>query len=215
MCLVLKAHGVPTQDLLAIEPKTRNLGTQGIVVATPVVRHQIGSRLTSVYAPARLASFGSGKSRIDIWQIERNGAAGYQSALNADLQSRKKFESLIVGNYLQVVAAPGAHQQLMAGQVDVRLALLIEGIAAYIGPPIDIVAFGDLGPGASAGIPLRSATLAGSMATLRSMLALARSKALRPYNPTHAEITQRGGRPVLILEFAAPSPLGLLSPKKP
>jgi hypothetical protein len=217
MCLALREHGVPPSDLLVLLPKTVTPAGSQIVVATATIRDQFGRRLASVYAPAVLASFGSGNARIEIRQIAPNGAAAYQSALNADLQDRKKFESLLVGNYLQVVAAPRASQQLHDGQVDMRLVLLIEGLAANEAQPIDIVALGDLGPGASAGIPLRSATLAGSMATLRSMLEVARSKKLLggPYTPTHAEITQRGGRQVLVLEFAAPSPLGVLSSSTP
>jgi hypothetical protein len=215
MCQALRAHGVLPDDLLELLPKTRTPAGSQIVVATAVIRDQFGSRLASAYAPAVLASFGSGKARIDIRQIVPNGAAAYRSALNADLQNRKKFESLLVGNYLQVAAAPRAHKQLLAGQVDTRLGLLIEGIAIYLPQPVEIVAFGDLGPGASAGIPLRSATLAGSKATLRSMLAWTRSKAARPYNPTHAEITQVGGQQVLIVEFAAPIQLGLFGNPSP
>jgi len=215
MCLALRAHGVSPNDLDDVTSKAASPFNSQIVVATPAIRDLFGSRLASVYAPAVLASFGSGNARIDIRQIERSGAAGYESALQKDLRQRKAFDDIALLNTLQVVPSPSAHKQLAEGLVDARLGLLLEGMAAYLPQPVHIVTFGDLGPNAGAGIPFRSATLAGSTATLRSMLAWVRSKNARPYTPTHAEITQRGGRSVLIVAFAAPSPLGMLSPSNP
>ena len=214
MCLALRTYGVFPNDLFVLESKAANPYNYQIIIATAAVRDLLGSRLVSA-APAVLASFGSGNARIEIRQTERNGAAGYESALKTDLQQRKAFDGTALLNSLQVETSPSAHKQLAAGLVDARLGLLIEGMAAYLPQPVDIVAFGDLGPGASAGIPLRSATLAGSMATLRSTLRWARSKAATPYPPTHAKITKVGGRNVLIVEFAAPVPLGVFNPGSP
>ena len=209
MCLALRAHGVFPNDLFVLDSKAANPYNYQIIVATAAVRNLLGSRLVSA-APAVLASFGSGNARVEIRQIERNGAAGYESALKTDLQLREDFERTALLNSLQIQTSASARKQLAAGLVDARLGLLIENLAVWLPRPVDIVAFGDPGPGASAGIPLRSATLAGSMATLRSTLRLARSKA--EYPPTHAEITKLGGRNVLIVEFAAPVLLGVLNP---
>jgi hypothetical protein len=214
MCLALKAHGVPTYDLLVLEPTAPNPFGSQFVVATAAIREHFGSRLASVYAPAVVASFGSGNARIDIRQIVTDGAAAFWSKLRTDQQERKTFENALLGS-LQIVASPSARRQLAAGEVDTRLSSLIEGMASVLPQPVRILAFGDLGPRASPGIPLRSATLAGSMATLQSALAWTRSTAAQPYTPTHAEITQLHGEPVLNIEFAAPSPLGLFSPSNP
>jgi hypothetical protein len=210
MCLALKSQGVPTYDLLVLEPTAPTPFGSQFVVATATLRNQFGQRLTSVYAPAVVASFGSGNARIDVRQIVPNGAAAFWAQLKTDQQERKTFETALLGS-LQIVASPSAHRQLAAGAVDTRLATLIEGMASELSQPVHILAFGDLGPGASPGIPLRSATLTGSTATLRAALGWAR-KASSPFAPTDATITQQHGQPVLIVEFAAPSPLGVFSP---
>ena len=210
MCQALRAHGV--QKLVVLEP-TATDPAGSIVVATAVVRSQFGSRLTSDYAPAVIASFGSGNARIDIRQTAPNGAAAYQSALRTDLQQRKTFEAALVSS-LQIVASATARKQLAAGEVDARLGTLIQGMAAELAQPVRILSFGDLGPGASAGIPLRSATLAGSVPTLRATLAFA-MKQTGNYRPAHTELTKLHGQHVLIVEFTAPIPLELFNPQSP
>jgi len=214
MCLVLKAHGVFTYDLNAIEPNTPNpFGSHAqVVVATAAIRDQFGSRLALVYAPAVIASFGAGKARIDIRVLTPHGAAAYLLALKVDQQERKTNEAAFLG-YGSVTTSATARAQIAAGDVDSRLMFLISFMAASISH-VDIVGFGDLGPGASAGIPLRSATLTGSTARLKSIIAFMRQQAPQ-YRPLHAEITQRGGNPRLVIEFSAPSPLGLFNPGNP
>ena len=213
MCLALKAYGVPTYDLLVLEPTAPTPFGSQFVVATAAVRSQFGRRLSSVYAPAVIASFGSGGARIDVRQIAQHGAAAFLSELRTDQQERKIVETSLLGS-LQIEASASARRQLAAGEVDTRLSTLIEGMASELPQPVHILAFGGLGPGATPGIPLRSATLAGSMATLRATLAWAR-KQTSQFAPTHAKITQQNGQPVLVVEFAAPSPLGVFSPSNP
>jgi len=53
--------------------------------------------------------------------------------------------------------------------------------------------------------------LAGDTADFRSLLTLARSQK-GSYRPAHTEITRSGGRSVLVIQFDAPSPLGLFNP---
>jgi hypothetical protein len=99
---------------------------------------------------------------------------------------------------------------MLAGQVTSQLLALITNLAAL--HPVDILAFGDSAPGASPGIPLRSAKLAetGSARALRSWLAFLHAQR-PPFVPALTETVQLDGRPVLFIEFAAPTPLGLLS----
>ena len=208
MCEVLRAHGVPTYDLNAIEPNTPNpFGSHAqVVVATPTIRVHFGSRLASVYAPAVLASFGSGKARIDIRVIARDGAAAYLSQLKGDQHARKSNGGLLLSTG-RIATSDNARAQLRAGLVDVRLILAISDSAAVVNQ-LNVTGFADAGPGASLGMPLRSATLTGSRASLRSIAAYLRTlEGL--YRPSHVTIKQRDGKPTLVIEFAAPIPLGL------
>jgi hypothetical protein len=211
MCLVLKAHGVPTYDLNAIEPNSPNpFGSHSqVVVATAAIRDQFGSRLALVYAPAVLASFGAGKARIDIRVLAPHGAAAYLGDLKVDQQERRENEAAFLGTKL-VTTSRTASEQLAAGEVDPRLMFLISSLATVVNH-IDVTGFGDAGRGASPGIPLRSATLTGTTANLKSILAFVRKQ--EPRNrPLHAEITHRGGNPTLVIEFSAPSQLELFNP---
>jgi hypothetical protein len=202
MCLALKAHGVPTGDLLALGTGA-NPFDSGVVVATATVRRYLGSRLTSVYAPAVIASFGSGNARIDVRVIAPDGAATYLAQLRSDQQSRQTNGAALLTTGRISISAP-ARQELASGQVDSRLMILLSFLASMSRP--DIVAFGDSGPGATAGMPLRSATLAGSPASLRAMLGYLRIPAT-PYRPSLTRLTQHDGKPALVMQFAAPSPL--------
>jgi hypothetical protein len=85
--------------------------------------------------------------------------------------------------------------------------------------PVSILAFGDPGPGTGASSPLRSAELrgtenthlAGSASSVHQMLEFLRAQK-PPFAPAWAEMARLpGGEPVLRVEFAAPSPLGLLT----
>jgi len=211
MCLVLKAQGVPTYDLNAIEPNTPNpFGSHAkVVLASAALRDQFGGRLATVYAPVVIASFGSGKARIDVRVVTPRGAAAYLSDLKVDQQERQTAEAAFLASE-RVTTSATAREQLAAGEVDSRLMFLISFMMTSISQ-VDIVAFGDLGPGASAGIPLRSATLTGTTASLKSIVAFVHKQAPL-YRPLHTAITQRDGKPALVIEFSAPSPLGLFGP---
>jgi hypothetical protein len=218
MCQALEAHGIADGGLLELRPGTTDPLGSDVIVATAAVRSQFGGRLSSVYAPAIIASFGSGNLRITIRAIAPGGAAEYRSLLSADLLARKASGAQVLRNP-RIVTSSMARKQLAAGRVDSRLLTTIAVMAAL--QRVDIVAFGDSAPGAGAGSPLRSADLAetggartGSAANMRSMLAFLRAQRTS-YRAAHVEIVHAGGRTVLLVEFAAPSPLGLLSSPTP
>ena len=164
--------GFPVGDLLVMGPKARDLLRSQVIVSTAAIRNLFGSRLHSVYAPTVLASFGSGKARIDVRVIAPDGAASYLSALKADWQQRKTIGRALAGAP-QITLTPTARRQMDGGQVDVQLLARASPSMASI-HPLDILAFGDLAPGASPGIPLRSRHLAenGGTAAVRSMLGI-------------------------------------------
>jgi hypothetical protein len=217
MCRVLESYGFPATNLYELGPEATNPLRSAVIVATPTVRAQFGTLLSSVYAPAVLASFGSGGQRVDIREIAPHGAAAYRSMLAADLAARKSTGAALLRSN-RINGSPTARKQLSAGQVDSRLEITVAAMAAK--RPVYIVAFNGFAPGADADMPLRFADLvqasaghlAGSRsvtpAFARSMVAFLRGPA--PFRPLRVETVRlAGGHTVLRIEFAAPSPLGL------
>jgi hypothetical protein len=217
MCQALKSHGFPAGQLLELGPGAPFPLGSAVVIETAAVRSQFGGRLGTAYAPAVLASFGSGIARTDIRVISPRGAAAYMSALSTDLLNRKASGAQLLHSP-QINMTAAAARQLVTGQVDSRLLITIAAVAAE--QPVAIVAFGDSGPGASAGLPLRSADLTeangvaptGTSAYVRSVLRLL-SEQPSPYRAARVELVWSGrSQTVLRIEFAAPSPVGLLGP---
>jgi hypothetical protein len=212
MCAALEARGFPSGDLLTLGSAATDPLGSAVVVATAAVRSEFGSRLTSVYAPTVIASFGSGSARIDVRAYAAGGAAAYLAALRADQAVRQNLGRVLLRNS-RISAAPAARAQLAAGQVDTRL-LAILATLTHQGT-VSIVAFGDSGPGAGPGVPLRAVELASPPGAksgyLSSILALLRAQQA-PYLPNTATLAPlAGGQETARIEFAAPSPLGLLS----
>jgi hypothetical protein len=210
MCAALQAGGLAATRLLALGTASADPLGSDLVVATAAVRNQFGSRLESVYAPAVIASFGSGAGRIDIRAIAPDGTAAYQSAVAADRRSRVSAGSQLLRNPRIAVAA-GARPALSAGDVDSRLLILLAALA--VEQPVRISAFGDPSPGAGQAVPLRSAQLAplssGAKAgsSLRSMLSFIEAQQ-QPFLPLRASLASKTK---LTVVYAAPSPLGLIS----
>ena len=156
MCRALQARGIPADDLLVLKPGGAGPLRSAVVVVTAAVRKMVGGRLLAADAPAAVASFGSGAGRISIQVIFPRGAAAYATALRKEIADRKAAGSslLLLGS---VTASTVARQQLQGGQVDSRLLLTLGELASQ--GPLTIVSFGDRAPGASPGIPFRSADL--------------------------------------------------------
>jgi len=221
MCAALKSHGVPASALNWIEPNTTSPLASAVIVATAAVRAQFGNLLSSVYAPGVIARFGSGQLRIDIREVAPRGATAYRAALHADLIDRKASGAGLLGSG-RIVASATARRQLIAGQVDSRLIIMMAGLAAV--HPIDIVAFGNVAPGGDLTMPLRFAevTQAGrghpavsrsaSPAFVRSIVAFVRGQPPGLGVAQTQTVRLPGGLTVLRIQFGAPTPLGLLGP---
>jgi hypothetical protein len=183
-----------------------------LVVETAAVRGLFGRHLAIAWAPAVLASFGSGTGAITVRVVAPHGAAAYRAALNADLAARKTSGAALL-KYPQITVSATARSQLVAGRVDSRLLLALALLAGS--QPIDIVRFGNLGPGASPGVPLRFADLAENLpaahmneaAYARAAWAILDGPDAR-IRPARAVSGPVQGQAVLRVEFAAPSPLG-------
>jgi hypothetical protein len=214
MCAALEAQGVPAANLVVIRGSTTSLLSAQVVVATPPVQRQFGGRLDNVYAPSIIATFGSGSSRVNVQVVARDGAAAYLAALHQDVAARKAAGAQLLANK-QIAVATAARTPLADGEVDSRLLILLPGLAAV--HPIQILAFGDPGPGASPGVPWCSADLSSSgraagmtnASYLRWLTAFVRAQ-IGPFAGTIVLLPQ-GDQHVVRVQFARPSPLGLLT----
>ena len=206
MCSALVRHDFPAANLLVLGPGAGDPLGSGVVLATGAVRAMFGGRLDTVYAPQTLASFGTGQARIEVRAVAPDGAAAYRTALAADLDARRAAGLQLLAD--QRVTGPSAvRADLAAGRVDARLLITLAAMAAN--EPLRLLAFGGVGPGASSGTPLRTAELAAPAATAQAMLAFVRAQR-PPYLAARSGLSGGSGGQVLSIEFAAPSPLGLL-----
>jgi hypothetical protein len=205
MCQALESRGIAAGQLRALKPGTTNPLGSVVIVATPVLRSQIGSQLSSVYAPGLLARFGSGSQQIQVRAIASQGAAAYMSEAKADLAARRLSGGELAQSS-QILVSAVARKQLASGEVDSRLMTVITGLAAH--HLVRIVAFADSGP-SMAVAPFRSAELGGS--DVKKLLVTLRAQQSSLFRVTHtAFLRLRTGQTVLRISFAAPSPFGLL-----
>jgi hypothetical protein len=211
MCRALRADGVPAADLLVLRSgNAADPVHSRVIVVTPTVTTTVGTRFLTADAPAAIASFGSGSRQISVRVIYPQGAAAYSAALREDIADRKANESTMLENP-RVTALPTARRQLQGGQVDSRLLLTLAQLASQW--QLSIVAFGDRAPGASPGIPLRSADLAVTgdvVGRARQMAAFAHQLQGSFAGARIRAVRLANGQDVVQVEFAAPSPLGVL-----
>jgi hypothetical protein len=213
MCAALTAHGFPASQLMVLGPTSPAPNGTAVVVETPAVRALFGSSLDAAWAPAVLASFGSGADRITVRVIAPHGAAVYQVLLESDLAARKAAGTALLHDP-RVSVPSSAAGQLSAGMVDSRLLAALAALARR--QPIAIVSFGNPGPGASAGIPLRFTDLAEDdqaahltrTAYMRSVRATLSTMSTAFQLTPMTTVAPPHGSPVLRVQVTAPSPLG-------
>jgi hypothetical protein len=215
MCSALLAHGFPAANLDSLGPNAPDPLGSDLVVATAVLRSQFGSRLTSVYAPVRLAAFGVGSAEVDIRVVAPDGAPVYVSGLRADLSARQAVGAQLLRNS-KIAVSSSARPQLASGMVDSRLLVTLATMADDV-HPLQIASFGGASRGASPGVPLRTAVLlaaatgpGGRAAALNSLRGFLQAQQ-PPYLPASTQIVPVAGQSALRVQFAAPTPLGLLN----
>ena len=206
MCAALQAQGVMAGRLMPLRAAAASPLGAGLLVTSPSVH----SPLADVYAPALIASFGSGDTRIDVRAAEPGGPAAYQAAWRADVEARRSAGSQLLQNRRLEFTA-GDAGQLRAGQVDSRLLATLAALASQ--HSFRVTAFGDASPGVQ--VLFREVTLTSSgngTAAVTAAAALVRAQ-VPPYLPAHVTLVRLAAGPTaLIIEFAAPSPLGMLTP---
>jgi serine/threonine protein kinase len=213
LCTDLANKGFPVANLLTLGPTSADPLGSALVVVTAAIRAQFGGRLVSVYAPATIASFGSGNARIDVQLVYPGGTASYRAAQQAALSARKAADAQLLNNS-QIAVSRTARAQLLSGDIDPQLPELLATMA--VGHPVRIVAFVNQSPGGGPASLLRSVDLATAdpevnltpaayLAWMRAFLDAQRA----PYQPAWAQqVRLRTGQTVLMIGYGAPSPLG-------
>jgi len=209
MCAALGARGITSSRLLSLPPSASGAPGADVIVASPSAHSWL-----SQDAPTLLASLGSGASLIEVRAISPGGAAAYQATLRADLADRRSAGPQLLHSRRIEVSAQGAGQ-LKAGEVDSRLLVMLAVLASE--HSWRVIAFGDASPGVpSTEAPYRQVTITaadgrGGAAGLAAALAVLRGQHA-PYQPAQVTTVQlAGGQAGLRIDFAAPSPLGLLT----
>ena len=207
MCTELQKSGFPAGQLNELQPSAPDPLGSVLVVATPVIRNQFGTRLASVYAPVVIASFGSGAERVDVRYVAPDGTSAFESQIAADRKSRIAAGEQLLSNK-HVRASAAARRALMAGQVDPRLLVTLSALSHQWS--LHLVAFDDPSPGVNSDVPLRGAEIgAAASAGLPAMVAFLRAQQSQ-YAPAVARITKVAkGQSVVTVRYDAPGPMGL------
>lgn len=209
MCAALHSRGFPAANLVPILPaRSDPLGAE-LVVATAALRSQFGARLAKVYAPEVIARFGSGPARVEIRTIPPEGSAAFRRRLGPAGRAVRKQGAQLLGNK-NIVASAAARAALAKGHVDERLLATLAALASK--HAVQIIRFGDANPGAGPEIPLRSADLAGldrdsglTPAAYRHWLVGFLRAQQAGFRATSVTVVPEPGRPIVRIEFAAPS----------
>jgi putative peptide zinc metalloprotease protein len=204
-CGQLRQAGFPAARLMTLGPATADPLGSGIIIATPAVRTEFGTRLASVYAPLVIAGFGSGPDQVEVRMIAPDGPAAFAADLRAQHASLESAGQQLLRNRT-VQASPAARAALLAGRVDARLLANLSVLSGQV--PITLVSFDAAASGASPAVPLRGVQLSASSVTGRSAV-LAFLRAQRgTYRPEVSAAPPSAGDPSLVsVRFDATGPL--------
>ena len=215
MCAALEARGLPARDLLVLGPLSRDPRSSAVVVETGAVRALFGTSLDRAWAPAVLASFGSGSAGITVRVVASHGAVAYQTALAGDMAAAKAAGARLLADR-RISVQTSARSQLTGGLVDLRLLSALTALSRHL--RVSVMGFGNVGPGVSAGVPLRYADLTPTTPISPTTPASQASQAVRSalngldtsIGPVRTvPVVLPDGQAVLRVEFTAPSPLGV------
>jgi Protein kinase domain len=210
VCADLAAAGFESSSLYVLGSASNDPLDSEVVVATAAVRSLFGG-LLDVDAPAVLASFGQGNDGIEIRWVYPDGAAAYAAALPSTLSLRKSADAELLNNR-RVWFSPAAKRQLLSGQIDPSLPLLIVIMAQRY--PLRILDFSSESPGGGPGSLMRWVDLATTVPAahltptafidwVRSYIAAQRAE----YHPSWIQSVKLHGQTVLRIGYSAPSPL--------
>jgi predicted Ser/Thr protein kinase len=216
VCAALAHAGFADSSLQVIDSASTDPLDSNLVVATATIRNQFGSLLDND-APALIATFGTGDTRIEIRWVYPGGSAAYKAALPTMLSQRKSaYAELLTNTQLKLSAT--ARAQLLSGQVDPSLPTLLVMMAHS--HPLSIVDFASLTPGGGQASLLRWVDLATTpqaaqaahltRAAYISWMRSAMSQQITGYHPQWKYQVTLRGQSVLRVGFGAPSQLNPL-----
>jgi putative peptide zinc metalloprotease protein len=206
-CDQVRRRGFPAGQLKALGPATRDPLGSGVVIATPALRTEFGTRLATVYAPLVMAGFGSGPDRVEVRAVASGGAADLAARLSAQHASLTSAGRDLLRNPT-IVATPGARVVLQAGHADPRLLAVLSVLSSQ--QSVRIVAFGDAPPGASSAVPLRNVQLRVASPADRSAIVSFLDAQKGTYRPdVIASARDAQGQSVVTVGFDAPDPLSI------
>ena len=211
VCADLLRRGFPGVNLLTLGPQSNDPLGSNLVVATAAVRAQFRDRLASLWAPAIIAAFGSGNTRIEIRLVFPDGTANYRVVQQADARAREALDAQLLTNS-RITFSATARAQLRSGAIDPRLPLLISAMAHS--HPVQVVGFSGQSPGGGPASLLRSVDLAAADTAahltpsayihwMRSFIEVQRAQ----FRPSLSQVTLPSGQAVLRIGYGAPSPL--------
>ena len=208
MCAALQAAGVSAGNLLVMQTTTQDPMGATVVVATPAVRNQFGSRLASVYAPLLMAQFGTGPERIEVLYLAPDGTVTFNASLAPDRAARIAAGEQLLANK-RVQASAAARSALLTGNVDPRLLITLPALAHEM--PLRLVAFDDSSPGAA--VPLRGAELSASASVGLSAILTFLTAQQAQYKPSlFKKVELADGQWVVIVQYDAPGWMGFKGP---
>jgi Protein kinase domain len=212
VCSDLSSKGFPAANLDTLGPQSTDPLGSALIVSTAAIRFQYGTRLATVYAPAVIASFGTGNARIDILLDFAGGTTKYRQVQRRYTRARQAHAALLLTNN-QIKLSASARTHLLSGEVDPRLPQIIAAMSEQ--HQLKIVDFPDQSPGGGPASLLRSVDLAVAvpashlspaayLSWMRSFFRVQRAQ----YHPTWCyKVTLSDGQAVLRIGFGAPSPL--------
>jgi hypothetical protein len=157
-------QGVAAGRLMPLQSAAASPLGASVLVTSP----SISGRMAGEYAPALIASFGSGGNRVEVRAVEPGGISAYRAALRADLAARGAAGFQLLRNPRIRFTGPGA-AQLRASEVDTRLLATLAALASQYA--FRVTAFGDAAPGAP--VLFRAVTITGIGHGLSAALASA------------------------------------------
>jgi hypothetical protein len=208
MCGQLRRDGFPVGRVQPLPRGGRVPSGSGVVVATAVVRDQLGPRLAAAVAPQLIASFGAGAGRIDVRAIAPAGPAALRTELAAEQTALASAGRQLLGNKnIQVSAS--ARTALSAGRVDARLLAILSLVSAQL--PVRLLAF--IGaPGAGSGVPLRGADIGVATLAARSSVIALLDVQQGSYRPAAVTAIGGAGQALVAVRFDAPADLNISQP---
>jgi hypothetical protein len=208
MCGQLRRDGFPAARVQPLPRGGRVPSGSGVVVATVVVRDQLGPRLAAAVAPQLIASFGSGAGRVDVRSIAPAGPAALRTELAAEQTALASAGRQLLGNKnIQVSAS--ARAALSAGRVDARLLAILSLVSAQL--PVRLLAF--IGaPGAGSGVPLRGADIGVASPAARSSVIALLDVQQGSYRPAAVTAIGGAGQALVAVRFDAPADLNISQP---